>query len=571
MTVNDLSPLTPTGVATIVSIQDLARLLRQLRRRQARRRGSSELTYRELARRTGWSIGIIAGYFGGRILPPTDRFDILVATLDATPTEQGALATARDRVAEHRRRRAPDGEPVPAGWPAPRQLPADVPHFVGRMAQLAELDTHLEAGGRVPGIRCSVLSGTAGVGKTALAVHWAHRMASRFPDGQLYADLRGFHPAGAQLDPAEVLRDFLHALGIPAPRMPVSLPALVGLYRSLLAERQVLVLLDNARDAEQVRPLLPGAPGCLVLVTSRNQLPGLTITDGARSLMLALPPFAEARQLLAARLGTARVAAEPATVDQLVNSCARLPLALAIVAARASTHPTVPLAALAIHLRGTCRELDAFAVEDCATDVRALFSCSYLSLSEPAATLFRLLGTHPGPDISAPAAAVLAGVPLARVSRSLAELSRAHLVTEHTPGRYSFHDLLRAYAAELADRIDSGTDRRDATLRVLDHYLHTADRAAMLVHPHRTPIKLTPAVPGAVPEHLTDPEQARAWFTVEHPVLLAIVAQAAGAGFDAHAWQLARVLGDLLSFSASKGALPDQHPRSAPGDRPGNS
>ena len=204
------------------------------------------------------------------------------------------------------------------------------------------------------------LSGTAGVGKTALAVHWAHRVADRFPDGQLYVNLRGFDPTGAVVTPAEAVRGFLDALGVPPERIPADLPAQVGLYRSLLAGRRMLVVLDNARDAEQVRPLLPGSPAAWSLVTSRNQLAGLVAAEGAQPLTLDLLTAAEARQLLARRLGADRVAAEPEAVDEIIERCARLPLALAVVAARAAAHPTFPLATLAAELREAPRPLDAF-------------------------------------------------------------------------------------------------------------------------------------------------------------------------------------------------------------------
>ena len=303
-------------------------------------------------------------------------------------------------------------------------------------------------------------------GKTALAVHWAHAVADRFGDGQLYVNLRGFHPGASAMTSAEALRGFLDALGVPAERVPAGLDAQAALYRSLLADRRVLVLLDNARDAEQVRPLLPGSPRCLVVITSRNQLSGLVATEGAHPLALDLLSPTEARQLLAHRLGDARVAAEPDAVEEITVRCARLPLALAVAAARAATEPQLPLTALARELRTTRGALDAFADEDPLADARAVFSSSYRTLSKPAATLFRLLGLHPGPDLATPAAASLAGVPPAQVRPLLAELIRAHLITEATPGRFTSHDLLRAYATELTHTLDSDASRRAALHRL---------------------------------------------------------------------------------------------------------
>ncbi|HEU4423406.1 MAG TPA: BTAD domain-containing putative transcriptional regulator, partial [Pilimelia sp.] len=334
---------------------------------------------------------------------------------------------------------------APTAAPVPAQLPADVPDFTGRDDHLKQLDKLATDPGTVTTVVVTAISGTAGVGKTALAVHWAHRVSDRFGDGQLYVNLRGFDPSGSVMDPAEAIRGFLQALAVPPESIPGSLAAQVGLYRSLLAGRRMLIMLDNARDAEQVRPLLPGTPGCLVVVTSRAQLPGL-VTAGAHPLTLDLLAPAEARDLLTRRLGADRLAADPDAVDEIITRCARLPLALTVVAARAAYSPSFRLATIAAELRHTRGGLDAFDSGDTATDVRAVFSWSYRALSPDAARLFRLLGIHPGPDISTPAAASLAGIPPDQARPLLAELARAHLITEHRPGRYAFHDLMRAYA-----------------------------------------------------------------------------------------------------------------------------
>jgi DNA-binding SARP family transcriptional activator len=440
---------------------------------------------------------------------------------------------------------------------SPAQLPLDMRSFTGRGAELAELDKILAAAGEQPtAVVISALSGTAGVGKTALAVHWAHRVAGQFPDGQMYVNLRGFDPTGSVVSPAEAVRGFLDALGVSPQRLPHDLPAQVGLYRSLLAGRRMLVVLDNAYDAEQVRPLLPGAPGSLVVVTSRCELSGLVAAEGAYPLTLDLLSAVEARQLLTRRLGADRIAGEPAAVDEIIALCARLPLALAIVAARAAARPGFPLAALASQLCAARGRLDAFADGDSATDVRAVFSWSYDTLGADAARLFRLLGLHPGPDIAPPAAASLAGLPPRQVGRLLAELSRAHLIAERTPGRYVFHDLLRAYAAELVRTVDTGAERRAALHRMLDHYLRTAHRADRLLYPFRDPIALPPHQEGtAAAEDLTDHGQALEWFTAEHPVLLATIELAASSGFDAHTWKLAWT---LTTFFDRRGHWRDQ-------------
>jgi DNA-binding SARP family transcriptional activator/tetratricopeptide (TPR) repeat protein len=445
--------------------------------------------------------------------------------------------------------------PAPAG-PAPAQLPPAITVFTGRGGELAQLDDLLPGGSTRPGAATiSAVSGTAGVGKTALVVHWARRVKETFPDGQLYVNLRGFDARGRVTSPAQAVRGFLDAFGVPPARIPSSLEAQTGLYRSLLAGRRVLVVLDNARDAEQVRPLLPGAPGCLALVTSRNRLTGLAAAEGARLLTVDLLATDQARELLASRLDAHRVTAEPAAVDAIADHCAGLPLALAIVAARAAAEPHLPLAALAAELAEAENRLDTLDCGDPATQVRAVLSWSYRTLSTDAARLFRLLGLHPGPDVALPAVAALAGVPAAR--GPLAELLRAHLLAEHAPGRYTCHDLLRAYATELAHSQETGAGRRVATHRMLDHYLHTARAADVLLTPQPNPIPLPPSQPGAPPAALATDRDALAWFTAEHRVLLNAVDQAATAGFDIHAWQLAANLTTFLDRQAHWRPLAD--------------
>jgi DNA-binding SARP family transcriptional activator len=428
--------------------------------------------------------------------------------------------------------------------PAPAQLPSAVPGFAGRAAELASLDAVLARAQREccagsAAVVISAVSGTAGVGKTALAVQWAHRVAARFPDGQLYVNLRGFGPGGQPVEPAEAVRGFLAGMGVAQDQIPDGAPAQTALYRSLLAGKRVLVVLDNARDAGQVRPLLPGSPGCLAIVTSRSDLAGLVAAEGAYPVSLDLLPPAEAGELLAHRLGEARVASEPAAVSEIIERCARLPLALAIAAARAASRPGFPLAAIAAGLRGATATLDPFGGADPATDVRVVFSWSCRLLSTDAARLFALLGLHPGPDISVPAAASLAAVPPGRAEALLAELAGAHLLSEHGPGRYTAHDLLRTYATEQARSQVTGADRAAASHRILDHYLHTAYVAARILKPERDPIDIAEPSPGTVAEDLTASDSALAWFTAEHRVLLACISASAAAGLDRHVWQLA--------------------------------
>jgi tetratricopeptide (TPR) repeat protein len=426
-----------------------------------------------------------------------------------------------------------------------------VPAFAGRRAELASLDAILHpvarAGSAGPApVIISAVSGTAGVGKTALAVHWAHRAAAQFPDGQLYVNLRGFDPGGQALEPGEAVRGFLDAFGIQVPRIPAGLPAQAGLYRSLLAGKRVLVVLDNARDVEQVRPLLPGSSGCLAIVTSRNHLTGLVATEGAYPLTVDLLTAADAGDLLALRLGAGRVESEPDAARDIIAACARLPLALTIVAARAASYPDFPLAAFASELREATGTLDTLSGGDLATDVRAVFSCSCRALSAGAARLFRLLALHPGPDIALTGAASLAAIPADRARALLSELTRVHLIAEHAPGRYAFHDLLRAYATEQARAHDSQEVRDAAVSRILDHYLHTAHRAAMLMQPHLDPIALDPPLPWVTLGAPATAEGALEWFAAEHVTLLAAVRVAAEAGYGTRTWRLAWTLNTFL-------------------------
>jgi DNA-binding SARP family transcriptional activator/tetratricopeptide (TPR) repeat protein len=428
------------------------------------------------------------------------------------------------------------GSAVPV---VPRQLPGTPAGFLGRADELAVLTAALDQAGPQTGtVVISAIGGTAGVGKTALAVHWAHQVARRFPGGQLYVNLRGFGPSGTPVTPGKAIRGFLEALGVPVDRIPPDLAAQAGLYRSVVAGRRLLIVLDNARDEQQVRPLLPAGPECMVVVTSRSQLAGLAVAEGARLLSLDLLSDAEARQMLTARLGAGRAAAEPDAVAEIAELCARLPLALAVAAARASTRPGLPLSGLAGELRDAQGRLDVLDTGDPAASVRAVFSWSAQQLSPAAARMFGLLGLHPGPDISAPAAASLAGTSQPEARRMLGELTRGCLIAEHVPGRYTFHDLLRAYAAEQAHHTGSDADRHAATGRMLDHYLHTAACAADLFNPSKEPVALAPPRPGAAAGQSADHSQALAWFEAEHQVLLAAVTVADESGFDSHAWQL---------------------------------
>jgi tetratricopeptide (TPR) repeat protein len=431
--------------------------------------------------------------------------------------------------------------------PSPAQLPHALTDFVGRDHEVDHLDESIQTNGGPPTLIITAIVGTAGLGKTALALHWAHRVKERFPDGQLYVDLRGFDPSAEPMQPATAMRGFLEALGVSPDQIPPDLPGQAAMYRSLMVSRRVLVVLDNARDASQVRPLLPGSSNCAVLVTSRDQLGGLVAVDGARTLPLDVLSTAVSRRLIARRLGQARVDAEPAAVDAIIQSCSQLPLALSVVAARASINPWFSLAQLAHELQAASGTLDSFDGGEQAVDVRAVFSWSYQSLTEPVARLFRQLALTPGPDVSIAAAASLAAVTVAELRPLLGQLARANLIMERAPGRFIMHDLLRAYAMELVLRIDSNDERRAAKLRLLDYYLHTAFHADQLLNTFRDDrIELDPAVAGVSAELFQHHRDALGWFAAERAAVVAATTRAADDGFYAHAWRLAWTLTQFL-------------------------
>jgi transcriptional regulator with XRE-family HTH domain len=479
-------------------------------------RTAAGLTQRELAERANLSIRTIQNMEQGHSVRPYQRtVRLLASALDVT----GPAAAELSDLARQRNGSA-GTDPVSA---PPRQLPPAAAQFVGREAELDALtDMLAESGGSGSGgvVVISAINGTAGIGKTTLALHWAHRAAARFPDGQLYVDLRGFS-AGAPVTPSEAIRSFLDALGLAPESLPAGEEAQAALFRSSVAGRRLLIVLDNARDAGQVRPLLPGSPGCMVLVTSRASLDGLAVSEGARLLTLDVLSEQEARQLLAARLGGERLAADPLAVSELIRLCAELPLALTVAAARVISRPGFPLAAAAAELREAAGRLDALETGDLASSVRPVFSWSYRNLSEPAAAMFRLVGLHPGPDLTVPAAASSAGIPLRAARRCLDELTRAHMLAEQPPGRFRCHDLLRAYADEQAAGL-SEDDRRQVLCPDLDHYVHTGHRASALLNPHRAPIAIKAAACSAAAANTwrSASNQARAPRDLRRPELL---------------------------------------------------
>jgi DNA-binding SARP family transcriptional activator/tetratricopeptide (TPR) repeat protein len=429
---------------------------------------------------------------------------------------------------------------------SPAQLPPEPAGFVGRTVELDWLHALLPGASPGPGgvpqaSSVALITGTAGVGKTTLAIRFARQVGPLFPDGLLYVNLRGFDPASAPMRPGTALQWFFDALGVSAMNVPSALEARSALLRTLLDGKRMLLLLDNAHDADQVRPLLPGSPGCTVLVTSRSQLTGLVV-EGARPVPLDVLDAREAAELVAGRLGAERAQGESAAVAAIVEHSAGLPLALSVTCARAVARPALRLADLAAELADARGRLDALRTGEATTDLRAVFSWSADKLSGQAARMFRLLGLHHGPDISAAAAASLAAATLAEARTALAELTRASLLAEDVAGRFSCHDLLRAYAAELAATTLDADERDLASLRVLDHYVRTAHAAAARLYPARGQVPLPDPLDGVSAEEFSGPDAydaALAWFAAEHRVLHNVIEQAAAQHQDEYCWKLA--------------------------------
>ncbi|MEV0675910.1 tetratricopeptide repeat protein [Actinosynnema sp. NPDC050436] len=424
----------------------------------------------------------------------------------------------------------------------PRQLPAAPALFAGRGAELARLDRVLTATTAPADLGAAVLvsaiGGAGGIGKTWLALAWAHRRLERFPDGQLFVDLRGFSPTGEPVQPAVAVRGFLDALGADPNRLPTDLDAQAALYRSLVAGRRMLIVLDNAATSEQVVPLLPGSPSCTVLVTGRHLLASLIDRHGARHLPLDVLTHEEARGLLAARLGADRVTAEPRAVEELIGLCGGHPLALTITARTADTRPEVALAEAAAQLR----DLGLEALDhdtDPAASLPTVLSWSLRRLTDTQRTVFALLGIAPGPDTTPPATAALTALPERAARKALSALENASLLERRPGGRYAMHDLVRRYAADTAHTTLSGHVREAALTRVGNFHLHTAHAADRLLDPHGPLVRPKPPAPGVHPHPLPDTAAALAWLDAEHATLLATQRTATTLGHHHTVWHLA--------------------------------
>ncbi|GAB3433018.1 AfsR/SARP family transcriptional regulator [Flindersiella endophytica] len=516
----------------VVDAADLAELLRAHRIRLS-------WTQAELADEAGVSERTVHGLESGRTRPRPSTARLLGAALGLDGTELERFLRAAKPSARSASEQAESPGPAGHSEPmVPAQLPPDIGDFTGRTSELSALVTFLPLG---VGTAIVVLTGAAGVGKTALAIRWAHRVATQFPDGQLYVNLRGFAP-GQPAAPVEVLAEFLGALGVPSGQIPPKPGAAAALYRSKLADRRVLVVLDNALDAEQVRPLLPSGTGSLVLVTSRHVLSGLVASNGARQQTLAPLPASEAIELVTRIVGAERIAAEPDAAIALVLECSGLPLALRIAAANVRVDDHLDISGYVAELRAGDR-LSSLAVGDDPTaSVRAAFDWSYERLTPPVQRLFRRLGLVPGHDVTPESAAALTAADPEQTRWWLRSLANAHLVDRSGPQRYALHDLLRAYAAERAQAVETEPERESAIDRLLEWYLHNTVAAGKLLAPTSLYLPALSPAEGLPIIGPRDVAEAGAWLAAERRNLVAAVTEAATSGREEPAWLLADAL-----------------------------
>ncbi|MCO1575110.1 tetratricopeptide repeat protein [Crossiella sp. SN42] len=456
-----------------------------------------------------------------------------------------------------------DHHPGSPTRPVPRQLPPAPHRFVGRVDHLTDLNRHApstaaykasraEGQQQAPMALISAIGGTGGIGKTWLALTWAHRNLHRFPDGQLFADLHGFSPTGQPAQPVDVLSGFLDALGVHRDHQPADRDPRAALYRSLVADKRILIVLDNAATSEQITPLLPGGRHCTVLITSRNHLHGLATGHGARTVHLEVLTDGDAHTLLATAIGRDRAETDKQAIAELIELCGGFPLALGLIAARTAADPRLPLADTVTELR--MLGLDALDSHDPTASLPTVLSWSLRHFTHQQREMFALLGIAPGPDIGLPAAASLAGLPERETHAVLRGLSDASLLDRAAGGRYFMHDLVRAYATTLAGALPVNV-REPALRRVLDFYTHTAHAADRLLYPHRVSVQLAPPALGVCSHPLSTSAAAMAWFDSEYACLLAAQHTATTRAWHFTVWHLAW---SLHTFNSRRGHLPDR-------------
>jgi tetratricopeptide (TPR) repeat protein len=519
----------PEGAETMA---DLARALRQLRRRHARRRTDTELSYRELAAKSGYAHGVIGDYFTGKVLPPTDRLDVLAGLLGATGNERRALATSRDQIDELRRHPAAQAGSAAA---ARRTLPPDVISFTGRDRQLRELIAAARPHGKVG---LFTIGGMAGVGKTAFAVRAAHQLAGQYPDGQIYLPLHGHTPGQRPVLPADALASLLQITGTAPRQLPSGLEARASRWRDWLAGQRLLLVFDDAHGHEQVRPLLPGTAGSVVLITSRRRL---TALENARAISLDVLPPDDAAGLFTRLADRAGLVADDADVAAICHLCGYLPLAIGLLARQLHHHPAWTGQSLAADLAAARdHRLELMHAEN--VSVAAAFELSYEELPAAQQRLFRRLALHAGPEIDAYAAAALNGTGLSATRRGLGALYDHYLLEEAAPGRYRLHDLIREHAGALLAG-DPPDEQEAATDRELLYYVHTACAAS--THLARRTPQAAGSPPAAMPRFHRRSE-AVAWLEAEQVNLTAAVQAAARHGRPGPCVTLAAALNGFL-------------------------
>jgi tetratricopeptide (TPR) repeat protein/transcriptional regulator with XRE-family HTH domain len=514
---------------------------------------TAKLSQEKLAEQSGVSVRAISGLERGKTrFPHPGSVHRLADALDLTSQARVDFVGAANR-------RLPGisaGRAAPAdgGRVVPRQLPPSVPTFAGRNSELATLSRLLTRPGGTAVI--TAIGGTAGVGKTTLALHWGHLVAAEFPDGQLHVNLHGFGPSDTPVSPGTAVRLLLEGLDVPTERLPHSEEEQLDLYHRLLVGKRMLIVLDNARDEEQVRPLLPRSRTCRVVVTSRNLLGGLTSLEAAHPLLLDVLTEAEAWDLLEQRLGPERLHAADDATYRLIKASAFLPLALSVIAARAALRPHLPVADIVAELSES-QGLAAFTVGEPAADVRAVLSWSYRLLEDDAARIFRLAGLHPGADFDRYAAAALTGVAIDRAERMLTTLAAGCLIQETGPGRYGMHDLLREYARELAAVHETADSRRQALAGLFDYYRVAASAAMDVAFPAEAHRRPRIAVGAAVLPATATPDAARAWLDQERANLVAVVVHSDDHGFGGS--YAAHLAATLYRYLLSGNHLPQAH------------
>ncbi|ADJ45668.1 NTPase containing TPR repeat domain [Amycolatopsis mediterranei S699] len=514
--------------ARITDVAGFVREVDLLRRQAARGTGKARVSLTGLAGLVGVPRSTVHAYVSGKIHPPSDVFDRIVIALGVPRTAWASWNEAWFRVAAHLHTEKQAATPPSV----PRQLPLDVGGFVGREQDLAALDELLSGS---PGTRVALVTGMPGAGKSALAIRWAHRAADRFPDGQLFVNLRGFADA-RPADPVDVLSGFLRALGTAERETPREADRLAACFRSAVAGRRLVVVLDDASSAEQVRPLLPGSPSCAVLITSRTKLVGLVAREGAVPVELGPLGTDDAVALVRHAAGPDRVDADPAATAELAEACGRLPLALRIAAANARVRPGLPLAAMVEQLRSA----DPLAVLDAAVDretaVQNAVALSYRALNSPAQRVFRLLGLFPVDGIALPALSAAAELEPASLAPVVGTLLDMHLLFERTPARYSQHALLHSWAKRRCLAEDADEVRDSALQRLISHYARLATEAAQRRHPR--PYREKYAHVRSDGASFATADEALTWFDVEFTTLSTLTRQAAAAGLHAPATQL---------------------------------